>query len=301
MNHLVITADDFGLSEEVNEAIEVAHRTGLLRAAGLMVAGPAALDAVRRARRLPELRIGLHIVLVEGRPALPPAQISDLVDGRGNLRADMFWLGVDIIRRSTVRRQIAAEIAAQFELFRATGLLLDHVSGHKHFHIHPAVAASVLAIGPRYGMRALRVPQEPATVLARVEPATGSWSATTPWAQILRIRARRAGVITPDAVFGLRWSGAMTAARLQGLLGQLPRGLIEIYMHPAVADRFEGHASGYRYRDEFEALCDPASRAASRKLTHRIAGYGDVPAPDIAAIADAASATRPRRKPTHVV
>jgi len=288
LNHLVITADDFGLSEEVNEAIEVAHCTGLLRAAGLMVAGPAASDAVRRARRLPELRIGLHIVLVEGRPALPPTQISDLVDGGGHLRADMFRLGVDIIRRSNFRRQIAAEITAQFDLFRATGLPLDHVSGHKHFHIHPAVAASVLSIGPRYGMRALRVPQEPARVLARVEPATASWSATTPWAQILRIRARRAGLITPDAVFGLRWSGAMTATRLRGLLGQLPSGLIEIYMHPAVADRFEGHAIGYRYKDEFAALCDPASRVATRSLAHRIAGYGDVPAPDIAALAHSA-------------
>jgi len=288
LNHLVITADDFGLSEEVNEAIEFAHCSGLLRAAGLMVAGPAASDAVRRARRLPELRIGLHIVLVEGRPALPSTQISDLVDGGGHLRADMFRLGVDIIRCSNFRRQIAAEITAQFDLFRATGLPLDHVSGHKHFHIHPTVAASVLSIGRRYGMRALRVPQEPATVLARIESATASWSATTPWAQILRIRARRAGLITPDAVFGLRWSGAMTAARLQGLLGQLPRGLIEIYMHPAVVDRFEGHAIGYRYKDEFAALCDPASRVATRNLTHRIAGYGDVPAPDIAALAHSA-------------
>ncbi len=289
MNHLVITADDLGLSEEVNEAIEIAHRNGLLCAAGLMVAGPAALDAVKRARRLPELRIGLHIVLVEGRPALPPAQISDLVDGRGNLRTDMFRLGIDIIRRSTVRRQIAAEINAQFGLFRATGLPLDHVSGHKHFHIHPAVAAVVLSVGPRYGMRALRVPQEPATVLARIEPNTASRSPTTPWAQMLRIRARRAGLITPDAVFGLRWSGAMTAARLQALLGQLPRGLIEIYMHPAVANRFRGHAIGYRYEDELAALCDPVSRAATRQLTHRIAGYGDVPAPDIAAIARSAA------------
>ena len=91
-------------------------------------------------------------------------------------------------------------------------------------------------------------------------------------------------MITPDAVFGLRWSGAMTTNRLQALLGQLPRGLVEIYMHPAVADRFEGHASGYRYEEEFAALCDPASRAAAQNLTHRIGGYSDVPASDTAAI-----------------
>ena len=80
-----------------------------------MVAGLAASNAVRRARRLPELRIGLHIVLVEGRPALPPTQIYDLVDGGGHLRADMFRLGVDIVRRSNCSRQIAAEITAQLD------------------------------------------------------------------------------------------------------------------------------------------------------------------------------------------
>ncbi len=49
-----------------------------------MVAAPAACDAVKRAKRVPGLRVGLHIVLVEGRPILPPSQIPDLVDGDGS-------------------------------------------------------------------------------------------------------------------------------------------------------------------------------------------------------------------------
>ncbi|NWP61353.1 ChbG/HpnK family deacetylase, partial [Escherichia coli] len=53
---LVVTADDFGLSREVNEAVEQAHREGILTAASLMVSAPAAADAVARARRMPGLR-----------------------------------------------------------------------------------------------------------------------------------------------------------------------------------------------------------------------------------------------------
>lgn len=34
---LIVSADDFGLSLEVNEAVERAHRDGILRAASLMV------------------------------------------------------------------------------------------------------------------------------------------------------------------------------------------------------------------------------------------------------------------------
>ena len=57
---LIVTADDFGLSREVNEAVEQAHREGILTAASLMVSAPAAADAVARARRLPSLRVGLQ-------------------------------------------------------------------------------------------------------------------------------------------------------------------------------------------------------------------------------------------------
>ena len=79
-----------------------------------MVGAPAAADAVARARRMPELRVGLHLVLVEGRPVLPPEQLPALVDRRGHFRTDMVRLGFDIFARPAVRRQIRAEIDAQF-------------------------------------------------------------------------------------------------------------------------------------------------------------------------------------------
>ncbi len=85
LKRVVVTADDFGLAREVNEAVEAAHTGGILTAASLMVAGPAAADAVARARRLPRLRVGLHLVLVEGRPVLPPEQLPDLVDATRTL------------------------------------------------------------------------------------------------------------------------------------------------------------------------------------------------------------------------
>ena len=49
MKELIITGDDFGLSQSVNEAIEEAHRQGLLHGASLMVGAKATTDAVERA------------------------------------------------------------------------------------------------------------------------------------------------------------------------------------------------------------------------------------------------------------
>ena len=275
MKQLVVTADDFGLAGEVNEAVETSHQHGILTAASLMVAGPAAQDAIARARRLPRLRVGLHIVLVEGSPMLPPERVPDLVDAWGHFRTDMARLGLAIATRRAVRHQIRAEIEAQFEAFRASGLALDHVNAHKHFHLHPMIASEIIAIGVRYGMRGLRVPREPASVLSVTEPQAARAPAwvTAPWAALLAWRARQAGLQVPDAVFGLAWSGAMTTARLLGLLQHLPEGRSEIYLHPATADDFPGHAPGYRYAGELAALTAPDVIATTRDL--RLGGYAD--------------------------
>ena len=277
MKGLIVTADDYGAAREVNDAVEEAHARGILTATSLMVAAPAAADAVARAKAMPRLRVGLHIVLVEGQPMLPPSAVPDLVDGTGHFRTDMARAGAAMFFRPRVRRQLAEEIAAQFDAFRATGLRLDHVNTHKHFHLHPTVASTILKIGKRQGMRAMRVPLEPRRVLAAAEPGAAPARATVtgPWARWLRHRLTAAGLLTPDRVFGLAWSGAMTTARLKGLIAHLPDGLSEIYLHPATAGGFEGAAPGYRYAEELAALTDPAVAATARDPAIRLGGFVD--------------------------
>ena len=276
MKRLILTADDFGAAVEVNEAVERAHRDGVLTAASLMVSGAAAADAVARARAMPALRVGLHLVLVEGRPVLPARAVPDLVDADGFFRTDMARAGAAMFFLPHVRRQLAAEIAAQFEAFAATGLTLDHVNAHKHFHLHPTIAALIVKTGRAHGVKGARVPLEPKAVLARIEPprASGTVALTAPFARALRRRFRRAGIAAPDQVFGLAWSGAMTAGRLAGLIAHLPDGLSEIYLHPATGS-YPGSAPGYGYRAELAALTDPRMADLIRAGDIRVGGFGD--------------------------
>jgi chitin disaccharide deacetylase len=277
---LIVTADDFGAAVEVNEAVEAAHRTGILTAASLMVSGPAADDAVARARGNPNLRVGLHLLLVEGRPVLPPDSVSRLVDASGSFRRDMAAMGALFATSGEARRQLAAEIAAQFEAFRATGLALDHCNAHKHYHLHPLIGGLIASIGRRYGLRAARVPLEPAAILRKIEPSTPRMPALAlaPWALLLRRRLRAAGLLTCDRVFGLQWSGGMTRDRLCGLIAHLPPGLSEIYLHPATAP-YPGCAPGYRYREELEALTSPKVAAACRDRALQLGGFADFATP----------------------
>jgi len=244
-----------------------------------MMGGAAAADAVARARRLPSLRVGLHLVLVDGAPVLPPERIPDLVDGRGRLRGDLARLGVDVFVRPGARQQLAMEIEAQFSAFGSTGLRLDHVNTHHHYQLHPTVCRQILEIGKRHGMTALRVPREPGGLLDRIDPHAGTRHAwlMAPWLWRLRRAARRHGLTAPDHVFGLRWSGAMTEERIAQLLRNLPEGLTEIYCHPATRDSFAGATRGYRYADELGALTAPRVKECLLACGVRSGGFSDFP------------------------
>ena len=161
MRRITFTADDFGLSEAVNEGVERAHREGVLDAASLMVGAPAAADAVARAKRMPGLRVGLHLVAVEGPAVLPPAAIPALVGADGWFPSDQAGLGVRFFFLPWVRRQLAREIRAQFEAVAATGLPLAHADAHKHMHLHPTVGRLLMETGREFGLRRVRVPAEP--------------------------------------------------------------------------------------------------------------------------------------------
>jgi hopanoid biosynthesis associated protein HpnK len=244
-----------------------------------MVRGAAAADAVARARRLPSLRVGLHLVVVDGPHVLPAQRIPDLVDSQARLRSDLLRAGAAMFLRPSVRRQLAAEIEAQFHAYRATGLALDHVNAHHHFHLHPAVGAQLIAIGERFGMHALRVPWEARRLLAIIEPRhrpQRNWLAT-PWTALLRRRVRRHGLTAADRVFGLSWSGAMTEPRIEGILRHLPEGLTEIYSHPATGAGFVGAAKDYRYADELSALTAPGIKELLRASGARSGGFVDFP------------------------
>ncbi|MBA2587717.1 MAG: hopanoid biosynthesis-associated protein HpnK [Alphaproteobacteria bacterium] len=276
MKRLIVTADDFGAALEVNEAVERAHCDGILSAASLMVAGAAAGDAVIRAKSMPELRVGLHLVLVEGKPILPRNAVPDLVDASGTFRTDMARAGAAMFFLPKVRAQLAAEIEAQFEAFEATGLKLDHVNAHKHFHLHPTIASLIVKIGKKHRVKGARVPLEPQDVLGRIEAhkASGMVALTAPFARALRGRFTKAGITAPDAVFGLAWSGAMTQSRLAGLIAHLPEGLSEIYTHPATGP-YPGSAPGYQYASELAALTNPAVKASLTAQGIKTGGFGD--------------------------
>jgi chitin disaccharide deacetylase len=289
LKRIIVTGDDFGLSVAANEAVEEAHRRGILTAASLMVGAGAAEDAVRRARRLPDLGVGLHIVVVRGRPVLPPRAVPDLVDATGRFRDGLVRSGFLFAFRRQARRQLEAEIRAQFAAFRRTGLPLDHVNAHCHMHLHPVVLGLILGVGREYGLEAVRLPREP--VLASWRGARDGLfrrlalrALLAPWVILMRTRLRRAGVRHNDCLFGLADSGRMERDRFLGFLARLPRGTSEVFFHPespgAAGTDPPGGSGGVR---EFEALMSPLAADALYVFGIERAAFRDLSGPSRAA------------------
>jgi chitin disaccharide deacetylase len=272
---LVLNADDFGLSADVNKAVVQGHCEGVLTSASLMVTGEAFEDAVRLARATPTLAVGLHLVLVDGRAALPQAEIPHLVDGSGRfpdsaLRAGL-WYGFS----RAARAELAREVEAQFERFAATGLPLSHVDGHQHLHVHPVVFDLLLPLAERYGARGVRLPRD--DLWLALHHDCRRVAVKVAWAVALglvcrrcaaRLRGRRLGAA--QRVYGVMQSGHMGEAYVVDVLRRLQGPLAELYFHPALVGHDDDLGPN---RGDWVTLLSPAVRGAIAERGLRLTSY----------------------------
>lgn len=261
---LILTGDDFGASAGVNEAIEACHRDGMLTSASLMAGAPAFDDAAERARAMPELACGLHVVLCDGAAVSPPERIPGLVDASGRFEPSPARAGLRYWReRRRLRPQLEREIRAQLERYLASGLPLDHVDGHHHLHLHPVVFDVLAPLLAEYGVRWVRLVHEDGLGRGgarRLDPAPGVFVLLSRRARRL---AARAGARGPARLYGLRATGRLDERELLRLVRGLRAPSVEIYAHP---DREK--ASG---RAEEAAFRSAAVRQALKEAGYRLA------------------------------
>jgi chitin disaccharide deacetylase len=285
---IIVTGDDFGLALPVNDAIIQAHQQGILTTASLMVGETYLEDAVTQARQNPSLKVGLHITLVEGRPVSLPHRIPDLLDKEGLFSQRLVRSGFRFFFHPGIRRQLETEIRAQFDAFQKTGLPLDHVSAHNHLHLHPTVLGIILRTGKDYGMKAVRVPNEPplrswkAAGNARISRMVSSMF-LAPWLMLMRRRLRREHIYCNDFLFGMTDCGKMTTELVLRILEQLPDGTTEFCFHPATRRSPEIDATMplFDHEGEFEALTSSSLQKAVRNSDLRIISFSDMAKPDV--------------------
>ena len=261
---VIFTADDFGLSPALNGAVALAHGRGVLRCASLMVAGPAAEQAVAMARDLPELCLGVHLTLIQGRSVLPPRDIPHLVDSQGRFANDPVQVGWRYYWQKGLLPEIRRELAAQIEAALATGLGIWFLNSHVNLHLHPRIFPVVADLAREYKISALRLAREDWRTALSLDsrgffPKMAQGLIFSWLCRRARRLAQAAGLIYNDHLFGLLNDGRMTEDYLLGLIPHLQPGITEIYLHPALYGDPELQRWGpqYRRQEELAALLSP--------------------------------------------
>jgi len=268
---LIVNADDFGLSHSVNEAVIHAHRDGILTSASLMVSEQGFDEAVRLAKENPTLGVGLHLTLLHGHSALPPEKIPGLVNSQQEFSNSPFTVGMKYFFRRDLREQLRAEIHAQFEKFHSTGLPLDHVNGHLHLHLHPAIFKILMEDSEKLGISHLRFTRD---CLARSRKiSSGHLFYKMSHAAIFEFLSCRAKktletkqIRHAQITFGLLQDSRVNEDYVLKLLPLLPDGDSELYSHPSL-DKF---------KHEFDALVSPRVKELVQKLGIELIRYQDL-------------------------
>ncbi|MBW4645185.1 MAG: hopanoid biosynthesis-associated protein HpnK [Goleter apudmare HA4340-LM2] len=235
----IINGDDFGFSSEVNQAIIRAYEQGVLTSASLMVTGDAAEEAIALARSHPDLAVGLHLVLVCGKSALPPFQIPNLVDSLGNFSNNPLQAGLLYQFHLAAYEELRREIRAQLKKFRNLDLPLSHVDGHLHLHTHPVVLRILVELAREFDIKVIRLPSEELEIFWKLDRSnllnklvwTGVFGGLRHYGEGL-LRAN--GISFAERVYGLLQTGSITEEYLLGLIPQIQADVVEIYAHPAV-------------------------------------------------------------------
>lgn len=282
MNRLIINADDFGIHEEVNEAVRLAHEQGILSSTSLLASGRAYEEAVAIAKRFPKLGIGIHLCLVGSLPPLSdPGEVPSLLADDG-LFPESYATFIQKAYRGKINyEEVYRELDRQMNKIMTSSLPITHVDSHQHLHVLPPVWRIVCSLMKKYGLHRLRLPREAycfKMLTARPGRVLGRNGLTFLAEKAARdLPALR--FLSTDHFWGMVDGGNMNSANLAYILKQLPFGIHEIMMHPGrnkelLSRRYAWH---YHWDEELAALLSPAMKEILQKNRIMLITYGDLP------------------------
>ena len=264
--NLIVTADDFGLTDEINQGIVIAHRQGILRSTALLMNGLATGAALELRRQNPGLEIGAHLGIVEG---------YSLRGRKSTLTDDLSYFGGGIclhrgwpqfiakyLKGQIDLGEIEEELDLQLSRMRSEIGPIAFANGTQHLHLLPGVLDIVLKLMNKYEIKWLRLPALSRTVPGSMRRIPYNWAL-----RALGYRARRRaglkGIGGAKYFAGFDVCGRLDAAAVCKILEGMPVGTMELMSHPGLDCPYlrENLPWGYRtfaWAGELAALISPA-------------------------------------------
>jgi predicted glycoside hydrolase/deacetylase ChbG (UPF0249 family) len=260
-------------------ALEAAAH-GIVTAVSVAPVGDAFGEAVAELRRVPQLDVGAHLVLVGERPLSPPAEVPSLLGRDGRLLPGFAAFCARYARGGMVIAEVRRELGRQLDRLLDTGLPVRHLNSHQHLHALPRVFDEVTMLASRHGIRYVRVPEDPLLPPPLTPRAIALRGLRTLARRCRRRLVARSSVTAFDGTLGLAVAGHLTASRLRALLDAPWRGRFELVCHPgsgndALASRYRW---GYDWDSERAALSEPGLPAALAERGIELTSFSRLPA-----------------------
>jgi predicted glycoside hydrolase/deacetylase ChbG (UPF0249 family) len=276
---IIINADDFGLCNSVNQAVAQAHTKGVLTSATIMANMPAAEGAVKLAKQMLGLGVGVHLNLFEGKPLSKDANIHYLLDDSGDFALTPAKLSLLSLCRHKIRNAIRTELAAQIQWVIDNGLRPTHLDSHKHIHSFPAIFPIVCGLARRFEIKAIRFIFEPKQLLSMPWPLPsegGRKRART--ARIMgRInRIQNSSFLKTDCLLGVAHMGKIDVNFFKAVAFYNTAATAEIMTHPGLDDGFKCSQSKMQKKGEFEALCSERTKQYFKNAGVKLVHYGQL-------------------------
>jgi predicted glycoside hydrolase/deacetylase ChbG (UPF0249 family) len=238
VHSLTITADDFGFSPSVNEAVLRAAEFGTLNAASLMTNMPFAEEAVAAAKqRTPNLNLGLHFTLTSGAAVASKDKVHLLVDPNGHFRygfGGLFMLlcGKNCVEvKQQIRQEFTAQLSEADRWAKAYGLLFNRLDSHQHIHVLPGIF-DILYEEANRRCWTLRIPRERFGSSGRFFRRLGAWGPVSLLKREI-LKHFLPPVEGPD-YFGILDTGTMDIAAWKEILAVLNDFVAEVNIHPSL-------------------------------------------------------------------
>lgn len=285
MRRLILNADDFGLTTGVNRAIREAGDSRAITSTTLMASSARFEEAAALARSLPNLKVGCHVVLIDGQAI--ESNVPSLTGNNGNFRTSLKDFARAAVGKQLAADEIERETAAQIRKIQAHGITVSHVDSHKHTHMFPQVLRPVLRAARACGVHAVRNPFEPvgSWPMALLASTPGLWLRSCGvltfrlFAREFHQAVREMDMATTDGTVGIAVTGKLDQKALLALLDALPEGTWELVCHPGYADA-DLRASGTRLiasrEVELQALSSPATKERLKARGIELISYADL-------------------------
>lgn len=145
MIKLIVNADDFGLSNGVNHGIIDSYLYGIVNSTTMMMNMAGTEHAIQLAKKYPELRVGIHLVLTCGKPLV--SKVPSLVDANGYFKSYSALIPSEISLEELER-----EWTAQIKRLIHSGIKPSHLDSHHHVHTLEELVPVVTSISNKFGL-----------------------------------------------------------------------------------------------------------------------------------------------------